>query len=169
MTQPNSSMNSSGSHDVHADHFPPIDVGDDVPGLDRYVVRNVSVFDHWLDETEAAESGIMSYGLAVDSGHIDAYVAGEKKFLNFYKALACEGVIVDRPGPRRILQPQDPEFEELLLASLRESCFMDAYFPRYKVRIIGRYDRTDLALLEREASVDEFIRLAASLELHVLE
>lgn len=169
MTQPNHTLNSTKPQDVEAEHFRPVDLGDDATVLGQYVVKNVSVFDHWLDESEAAESGIMSYKLSVDSGQIEAYLAGEKRLLDFYKELAREGVIVDRPGPRRSLQSHDPEFEGVVRASLREDRFMDAYFLRCKVRIIGHYDRTDLALFEGEASVDDFIRLATNHGLHLLK
>ncbi|NDI86051.1 hypothetical protein [Undibacterium crateris] len=137
-------------------YFPEIEIGEVDPSLIGYVAINVSLFDHWLTEEEADASKSLCYGTAVIAGAMDEYLVGERKFLDFYNSLAVGGVICNRPAPLRLMNANDPKFCEIVVASLREKKSMDVYFSSANVRIIGRYDRTDLALLERATDLATF-------------
>ncbi len=137
-------------------YFPEVEIGEVDPSSNGYVAVNVSLFDHWLTDDEADTSKTLCYGVAVDAGALDEYLEGERKFLDFYESLAVDGVICNRPAPLRLMNANDPEFREIVVASLREKKSMDVYFLSASVRIIGRYDRTDLALLERVTDLPAF-------------
>jgi hypothetical protein len=109
-----------------------------------YLPLRVSVFDHVLSETEAGDSPLMFYRLARDAGALDAYLAGEARFLAFYTDLALDGAAAIADGSAVDLPPA--ALRDTLLASLREERLMDVWFPAPGIRALGGWDRTDLLL-----------------------
>jgi hypothetical protein len=150
------------------DIFPEFDLGvDDLPA--NYCSTNVSVFDHWLTEDEASSCDIITFRSAMEANAETSYFEGERRFLNFYLALASNGVICNRPFHGKILSRDDLSLKSILLASLREQKLMDVYFKGLRARVIGRYDRTDLVLV-RDPSDLEMVRIAAeSFGLYLLQ
>lgn len=134
-----------------ASHFPALDLGEDDLVSLGYSFCHISVFDHWLNEHEAADNPIMSYSIALDSGEVDGYLQGEMRFLNLYSFLSSGGVMCSRPSPQRIFKEFTSELEQIFVNSLREKKLMDVYFKGAGVRIIGRYDRTDLVIADSPA------------------
>lgn len=151
-----------------AAYFPAIEIGETDISSIGYACVSVSLFDHWLTDEEAGASKTICYRAAVEADAVDEYLEGERKFLNFYESLAAEGVICNRPAPLRLLAANDPKFRELLVASLREQKLMDVYFLSANVRIIGRYDRTDLVLLESLTDLPTFGAVVRSAGLSIL-
>ncbi len=137
-------------------YFPEIDAGEDDFSLSKYRSVYISIFDHWLTEIEADNCNVLCYRIALDSNRLDEYKEGERKFLNFYQSLSMSGVVCNRPRPIRMIDKIDSTFEEALISSLREEKSMDVYFLSCRARIIGRYDRTDLALLGNDTDLVEF-------------
>ncbi|PWR23311.1 hypothetical protein [Zavarzinia compransoris] len=119
----------------------------DLRGLGYRVLR-VSVFDHWLSAEEAAECPVMNHALALRAGALDAYEAGEARFLALYDGMALTGV-TDAQGP---LCPATAA--RTIRDSLREVTLMDIRFPELALRAVGGWDRTDLLLLEPAADLD---------------
>lgn len=117
----------------------------------------ISVFDHWLSEEEAEKCGYMSFLIASRRGAIKEYTDGETKFMEFYMSLADEGGLLNRPGPQSKFESSDEEIKKKILDSLREVRFIDVYFMRFNVRIVGGYDRTDLVIFERNSDVRGFL------------
>lgn len=129
-------------------HFPEIDLGVcDVStlGLPHCFV---SVFDHWLNEQEAETCKWMSYSIAAKSGNLGFYLQGENKFMELYETLGRHGVLCKHPRPLREFKKINAELEQVFLDSLRETRFMDVYFMGYGARILGGYDRTDMAVAD---------------------
>ncbi|MBB2750051.1 UNVERIFIED_ORG: hypothetical protein GGI57_000724 [Rhizobium aethiopicum] len=149
-------------------HFPDLDVGEDDLNDGRFTYLNVSIFDHWLTEEEAEDSRIASYSIAKSNGKLDEYMGGEKKFLKLYRSLSKQGVICNRPGPLRRLEIVDKELNRVFVNSLREQHLMDVFFVNCKVRAFGRYDRTDLLIIEDAAFLSDLKEEIASAGLFVL-
>ncbi|MDZ5649311.1 hypothetical protein [Nitrospirillum sp. BR 11828] len=136
-------------------HFPLLDLGDGDLAVPGHLFCHVSIFDHWLDEQEA-DHPLMCYSTALAAGALDEYMLGEQKFLKFYSLLSKGGVICNRPGPLRIFEAMTPELEHIFVDSLREKRFMDVYFKGTGVRVIGRYDRTDLVIADSQEELRSF-------------
>ncbi|EJC78289.1 hypothetical protein Rleg10DRAFT_7022 [Rhizobium leguminosarum bv. trifolii WSM2012] len=136
-------------------HFREIDFGEDELSAKGLTLLNVSIFSHWLSEEEASESALMSYALACSAGKLDDYLKGEKKFLDLYQSLSGQGVICNRPGPLRQFDIVDEELTQIFIDSLREHRSMDVFFVSCKARFVGRYDRTDLIILEDAGSLGD--------------
>lgn len=111
----------------------------------------------------------MYYGLAVKTGSLATYAQGERRFLDFYLALASQGVLCRQDDTVRELAGDEPEFERILIDSLRENRLMDVYFIRDRVRAIGGFDRTDLLILENAADLFLIRTYAAQAGLHILD
>lgn len=152
-----------------AKYFPEIDLGvDDLVTL-GLPFCHISVFDHWLSEHEAAESPFMSYSIALDSGGLEGYLKGEQKFLNLYSTLSRLGVVCNRPRPLRFFETLVAELEQVFTDSLREKRSMDVYFRGVGVRVIGRYDRTDLVIADSQEQLISFISKAYEFGLYELK
>jgi hypothetical protein len=134
--------------------FPEIDYSEIDLSLSGYIYARISIFDHWLSDKEAEVNKVMFYSLAVAEGMLDEYIEGEKKFLKLYRSLSESGVICKYPGPLRWLDAGNPELENVMVNSLRENGFMDAYFIAARARIVGGHDRTDLLILENEVDLE---------------
>lgn len=143
-----SEMTTSSVISGFSSHFPEIDLGEDDLASMGFSYCSISVFDHWLGEDEASENPLMSYSIASDSGVLEKYLEGEKEFLNFYSSLSDCGVICNRPGTLRKFESINSELEQIFVNSLREKRLMDVYFIGSGVRVIGRYDRTDLIIAD---------------------
>lgn len=143
--------------------FPPLSRFDDAE-LARLGYRplHVSVFDHWLSEAEAAACAYISRQLAEKRGALDAYAAGESRFLSLYHGLVLTGAC-DVDGP---LSPVAAE--RIIRASLREEALMDIRFPEFRVRVVGGWDRTDLFLLEPGADLPALTARVTRAGLHLL-
>lgn len=151
------------------EYFPEIDLGVEDPDEKGYHWSNISIFDHWLTETEAANEKIITYKSSLSNGELRAYKEGENKFIKLYCSLAAGGVAVSYPGPPRVIDRCNDEIIDLFIDSLREIKFMDVYFPSYNVRIIGRYDRTDMVLSKNIENLNSLKKIALSFGLHILE
>jgi hypothetical protein len=152
-----------------SEYFPELDLGEDDLASRGFSFCHISVFDHWLSEQEAADNPLMSYSIALDAGALEEYLQGEKKFLNFYSSLSTFGVVCNRPGPLRMFEASSPELEQIFVNSLREKRSMDVYFVGAGVRVIGRYDRTDLAISDSQEQLDSFLTKAHEFELFELK
>jgi len=139
------------------EHFPELDLGEDDLASLGFSFSHISVFDHWLSEQEAADNPLMSYSIALDTGALEGYLQGEQKFLSFYMFLSTDGVVCNRPGPLRMIEALTPELEQIFVNSLREKRSMDVYFKGAGVRIIGRYDRTDLVIADSKEQLGSFL------------
>lgn len=117
----------------------------------------ISVFDHWLSEEEAEKCDFMSFFIANRRGAIKEYTDGEMKFMEFYRSLADEGGLLNRPRPQSKFESFDEQIREKVLDSLRETKFIDAYFMKFNVRIIGGFDRTDLVIFDSNSDVGGFL------------
>ena len=138
-------------------HFPELDLGENDLASLGFSFCHISVFDHWLNEQEAADNLLMSYSIALDAGALDGYLQGEQKFLSFYSSLSTCGVVCNRPGPLRMFEALTPELQEIFVNSLREKRSMDLYFKGVGVRIMGRYDRTDLVIADSQEQLNSFL------------
>ncbi|HTI44838.1 MAG TPA: hypothetical protein VL462_00570 [Candidatus Nitrosotalea sp.] len=131
------------------------------------------VFDHILTAEEANNCGIMFYEEARERNKLDAYFAGEKRFLSFYRDLAKEGVYLYRDDTREVWQTSadDPEFIAVLTNSLREvhpEQLMDVYFIGPAIRARGGFDRTDLLYLRNPGYLPTLTKLVQQHGLHLL-
>ncbi|MBY5645879.1 hypothetical protein [Rhizobium leguminosarum] len=149
-------------------HFPDLDLGEDDLNDGRFKYLNISIFDHWLTEEEAEDSRITSYSIARSNGQLHEYMDGEKKFLKLYRSLSRQGVVCNRPGPLRRIDIADAELNQVFINSLREERLMDVFFVSCKVRALGRYDRTDLLIIEDAAFLIDLKEEIASVGLFVL-
>ncbi|PDT12605.1 hypothetical protein CO655_05635 [Rhizobium sp. M1] len=93
---------------------------------------------------------------------------GEKKFLELYRSLSKRGVICNRPRPLRRLDIADEELDRIFLNSLREQGSMDVYFMSHGARVLGRYDRTDLFIIEDAACLSTLKEEIAEAGLFIL-
>ena len=134
-------------------YFPDIDLEESDFSQFGYAHVFVSVFDHWLSESEAGESKIITYSTALEDKSLDGYLEGESRFLNLYFDLADDGVVINRNGPPYSAESNNPGFRNILIDSMREKRLMDVYFLGVSTRVIGRYDRTDLLLLKNPSSL----------------
>jgi len=132
-----------------------------------YLPVQVSVFDHWLEESEADAEPLLFYALALQKGALPAYLAGERQFLAFYRRLAEDGAWIRVNGTARPLEPA--ELEMILLSSLRENQPMDIWFESPPVRVLGGYDRTDTVLTRSADAAAWVSALAREKGLFVLE
>ncbi|MFC0134260.1 hypothetical protein [Massilia eurypsychrophila] len=137
-------------------YFPKIDPAIDDLSADGYIFANISIFDHWLTETEASECEILTYAGALANQALAEYVKGERKFLDFYALLARDGVICNRPNPIREIASADEELKLIFTNSLRERRFMDVFFIAETVRVMGRWDRTDLVFFQSVGQMRSF-------------
>ncbi|MBP2489549.1 hypothetical protein R1538_13215 [Rhizobium leguminosarum] len=137
-----------------AEHFPELDLGEDDLASLGFSFCHISVFDHWLSAQEAADNPFMSYSIALDAGELEGYLQGEHKLLKFYSSLSSLGVICNRPSPLRVFEAFTAELEQIMISSLREKRLMDLYFKVAGVRVIGRYDRTDLVIADSMKQLD---------------
>lgn len=117
----------------------------------------ISVFDHWLSEEEAEKCDFMNFLIASRRGAIKEYIVGETKFMEFYMSLADQGGLLNRPRPQSKFELFDEEIKKKILDSLREVRFIDVYFVKFNVRIIGGYDRTDLVIFDQKSDVGNFL------------
>lgn len=141
-------------------YFRELDLGeDDLASLGLHICH-ISVFDHWLSEEEASKNPLMSYSIAIDAGASEEYFHGEQKFLKLYASLSAAGVLCNRPGPLQVFETFNFELERIFINSLREKRSMDVYFKEACVRVIGRYDRTDLVIADSQMHLDA-LRLRA--------
>ncbi|WP_146171864.1 hypothetical protein [Pseudoduganella armeniaca] len=152
-----------------SEHFPELDLGEDDLATLGFSFCHVSVFDHWLSEQEAADNPLMSYSIALNAGALEGYLQGERKFLNFYSSLSMFGVACNRPGPPRMFKTLTPELENIFVNSLREKRSMDVYFKEAEVRVIGRYDRTDLLIADSQEQLNFFLLKAHQFGLFALK
>lgn len=164
-------MNKSRTGESFTEIFPEIDFG--LVGLPEltamgYIFRHVSVFDHWLTDDEASASNIITFEASVKNNAEMAYLDGERRFLDLYFSLACEGVVCNRPTHERTLFKEDKFLEDVLLKSLRERCLMDVYFKNCQARVVGGYDRTDLILVRSESDLKRICIEVQKAGLHVL-
>ncbi|WP_338771155.1 hypothetical protein [Massilia sp. METH4] len=129
----------------------------------------ISLFDHVLTEREAGECQVMSYSMALENGHLDTYLAGERKFVSLYTAMARAGVLYNhRDGVLR-LDSQDPGLIDVFVRSLREQEFMDVYFLASSVRLVGGYDRADMVVMKKGPGWQELALLVADAGLALWE
>ncbi len=130
--------------------FPEVDFSLDDIGLPNYSFKHISIFDHWLGDDESAACDIFTYASAVESEKLSEYLAGELNFINCYNFLARVGVICNYPGPRRVILQNGLEIHDIFVNSLREKRLMDVFFVADQVRVIGRYDRTDMIIYQNK-------------------
>lgn len=146
-------------------HFPEIDLieGD----LSAVAHCNVSIFDHWLtaDECDAA---VMRFDDDLDGAKQVEYLGGENRFLRFYRHLAERGAVSNRDGSVVGFESMSSDLEAIIVASLREERLMDVYFCGLGVRVLGRYDRTDMVILDSADSLPALIEAVAGAGLFVL-
>ena len=116
-----------------------------------YIVIRVSVFDHWLSEDEASNSGIISFSTAKKSGKLGEYQEGEQRMISFYKSITKGSFIYSFSGRAAPSSIDEGEFDFILKESLREKKLMDILVFPINLRVVGGYDRTDLLLLSGEA------------------
>lgn len=120
----------------------------------------ISIFDHWLDESEADECKVLCYSIAKSSDALDEYLEGESKFINFYKSLSDQ-VYCFYKDSWQLFNTNSEEFEKIVISSLREERlnFFDIYYPNYSVRFKGGYDRTDVVLIEDMKTLQELNKI----------
>lgn len=152
-----------------SEHFPELDLGEDDLASLGFSFCHISVFDRWLSEQEAAENPLMSYSIAQDAGALEGYLQGEQKFLSFYSSLSKYGVVCNRPRPLRMFEALTSELEQIFVSSLREKRSMDVYFKGAGVRVIGRYDRTDLVIADSQVQLNSFLPKAREFGLFELK
>ncbi|WP_104662966.1 hypothetical protein [Ensifer adhaerens] len=149
-------------------YFPELDFGIDTLSSPDLHHINVSVFDHWLSQEEAADIPIMSYSIAHDEAMMASYLHGEEKFLRLYRSLSKQGVLCNSPTPARNFDEIDDEIEQIFVDSLREKRAMDVFFKSHELRVIGRYDRTDLFIARDPAFLVKIREEVAKAGLFVL-
>lgn len=148
------------------EHFP--DLSDVFEGAQPSLVLNISVFDHWLTTDEADTSDVLSFDISRARNATDRYLLGEQKFLRLYSLLSSGGVICNRPRPLRKFDGLDEELRSIVVESLREQSFMDLYFVAYNTRVVGRYDRTDIAIANPATDLEGLRDAVIKCGLHIL-
>ncbi|OCZ59713.1 hypothetical protein [Acinetobacter seifertii] len=113
----------------------------------------ISVFDHWLTDEEADDCGILNYEISIEKENLQDYILGEEKFIKFYRNIS-DVVVCKKTDNIKVIETKSNEFEDILLCSLREENmkFLDIFYPEYKIRFKGGYDRTDTFFLADESN-----------------
>jgi hypothetical protein len=129
----------------------------------------VSIFDHWLSLDEAEASAVMSHGGAKALGGLAGYMAGERKFLKFYRSLCVGGVWINDGRKLDFTPGYNLKSEKLFTHSLRDRRLMDVIFPESGVRVVGGYDRTDTVVPLAPGARETAAARAAEAGLHILD
>lgn len=118
-------------------------------------VIRVSIFDHWLTETEANDCKVMNYLTAIEENSLDEYLVGERSFVNLYLSLGDKCICYLDNERKTILLTSSSEFNSYLIEGLREMQFHRHHmiYPEKGITIRGGYDRTDTLILNEDSNI----------------
>lgn len=158
---------------VGIEHFPqPEDwTEEDLASL-GYRRFALSIYDHWLTPDEWEVDPFVSFQRARESGREAEFQQQRRQFIDFYKALFCDGVF-RLTGSR--LKPQvtwhfawDRRLKRAVQAIVEDRFWAsEFYVPTLHLRIISADDRTDIFLLENAADEGRLRKMAAEHCLHM--
>lgn len=120
-----------------------------------YIIKCISVFDHWLNDEEYLNT-VMNYSENFkDKDIAKQYTNYEQLFLNFYSYLYNNTIVYGRLYCNRfsggfITFDTEQEYLSHILLSIREQLFLEIVLPEYKVVIDGNYDLTHILLTKKD-------------------
>ncbi len=124
-----------------------------------------SVFDHWLNEEEAAEK-ILFYEQVEEepcSVLYERYIQYENKlklfYLELYKSTQVYAALTAGNGTWRIFKFSSiDEYMSLVTLSIREQLFLELVIPRWLMILEGGHDLTHLLYIHKDSTSENELR-----------
>ncbi len=123
--------------------------------IKEFTVVTISIFNHWLSETEALQCKVMSYDIALDNNSYSEYLMGERNYVNLYQSIS-DSVICNYRKNGIAINTNSETFKSYIIDGLRKEDFHILY-PSENIRVIGGYDRTDTIILNNDENKLSFL------------
>lgn len=138
--------------------------------MSKYISLTISVFDHWLSEEEADQSGLTTYKKAKAQNILELYMIGEKKFIKLYSSISSKAICNYGSDSEIVMCCKSSKFISYLENGLRENIF-----PMHTIRyididaiVIGGFDRTD-EIIVKDIDTEKIESLIVDSGLYILE